>query len=187
MDIRTRKKELRRRIIEAAKSLPSDFRKMSDEAVTAGVLSLDSYRNARTVFLFVGTGFEINTDKIIEDSWRSGKRVTVPLCTGKGIMEARIISSFSDLRPGTYGLSEPGAESEAVPFNEIDLALIPCVSCDSKGRRLGRGGGFYDRFLEEYKGSSAMIVRECLMNYSIPVEEHDASVLPVVTDHHVYR
>lgn len=186
MDLKAWKKELRANIKEAAESLPADFRKISDEAVAEGVLSLETYRKADTVFLFVGTGFEIRTDRILEDAWKSGKKVTVPLCTGKGIMEARRIFSAEDLETGAYGLLEPKKETEFVPFDEIDFALIPCLSCDSKGRRLGRGGGFYDRFLEHYKGDAAMIVRECLMNYDIPMEAHDRSVLPVVTDHNIY-
>jgi len=187
MDIKDRKRELRRRIRDAERSLSADFRTVSDAAVAKNIFSLDEYKNARTVFLFAGYGSEINTEEIIEDALAGGKRVVLPLCTGKGIMEAREIRSLNELSPGAYGIPEPGPDSPAVPFSEIDFTLVPCYSCDSSGRRLGKGGGFYDRFLENYTGSKAIIVRECLMNYDIPMEKHDASVLPVVTDHHIYR
>ena len=187
MDIIARKKELRKNIRAAERSLSMEFRKQSDAAVIRNVLSLEEYKNARTVFLFAGYGSEINTDALTLDALQSGKRVAMPLCTGKGIMEAREIRSLSDLSPGSYGIPEPGPDSPVIPFSEVDFTLVPCYSCDRSGRRLGKGGGFYDRFLENYTGSSAIIVRECLMNYDIPMEGHDATVLPAVTDHHIYR
>ena len=187
MDTVQRKKSLRKNIRAAERSLSEGFRKSSDAAISKNILSLDTYQEAKTVFLFVGYGSEINTDSLIGDALKSGKRVTVPLCTGKGIMEAKEIHSLSELRPGFCGIPEPSEKAVSVPFSEIDFALIPCYSCDREGRRLGKGGGFYDRFLETFKGSSAIVVRECLMNYSIPMEEHDAAILPVVTDHNIYR
>lgn len=187
MDIILRKKELRKNIRAAERSLSAEFRKSSDAAVTRNILSLEEYRNARTVFLFAGYGTEIDTTELITDALNGGKRVALPLCTGKGVMEAREIRSLSELSPGAFGIPEPGPGSPVVPFPEIDFTLVPCYSCDAKGRRLGKGGGFYDRFLEHYTGSTAIIVRECLMNYDIPMEGHDAVVLPVVTDHGIYR
>ena len=187
MDIILRKKELRKRIRAAERSLSAEFRRSSDAAVTRNLLSLEEYRKARTVFLFAGCGYEIDTKEMILDALKNGKRVTLPLCTGPGIMEARQIRSLSELEPGAYGIPEPGPACPAVPFSEIDFTLVPCYSCDRNGRRLGKGGGYYDRFLEKYTGDTAIIVRECLMNYDIPMEGHDATVLPIVTDHNIYR
>ena len=65
-------------------------------------------------------------------------------------MELRRIASFDDLAPGAYGIPEPKADCPAVPLDEIDFAVIPCVSCDREGHRLGQGGGFYDRYLEQH-------------------------------------
>ena len=54
-------------------------------------------------------------------------------------------------------------------------------------KRLGQGGGFYDRFLDKYKGPSAMVCREALMSEDIPVEAHDRTIGLVVSDERVYR
>ena len=186
MNTAEQKNLLRKQIREAERILSEDFRQASDRAICRNILSLETYQKAGTVFLFVGCGRETDTTELLEDSFAKGKRVLVPLCMGKGIMEARKIGSLNDLSPGMYGIPEPGPDSERVPFEEIEFALIPCLSCDRFGNRLGKGGGFYDRFLEDFKGDKAMTVRECLMHYAIPTEEHDIAVRPVVTDHHIY-
>mgnify|MGYP000441255458 CR=1 FL=1 len=59
---------------------------------------------------------------------------------------------------------------------EIDLALIPCLSCSRDGRRLGYGGGYYDRYLNQVKGTLAVLCRTVLMCDEIPTENHDKNM-----------
>ena len=61
---------------------------------------------------------------------------------------------------------------------EIDLAVIPCCTCSQTGRRLGYGGGYYDRYLGRVAGVKAVICRDRIMRDDIPVEEHD-QILPL--------
>lgn len=69
---------------------------------------LDEYHEARTVFIFVGTKEEINTRPIITDALKQGKRVAVPKCISKGVMEACLIDSLDNLEAGSYGIQEAG-------------------------------------------------------------------------------
>ena len=142
---------------------------------------------AQTVFAFVGSAREIDSTEFLTETLRQGQRLCVPLCTGPGIMELRRIASFDDLAPGAYGIPEPKADCPAVPLDEIDFAVIPCVSCDREGHRLGQGGGFYDRFLAAYRGPAYLVCRERLLRSEIPMEPHDAIIHWVVTEKALYE
>ena len=87
----------------------------------------------------------------------------VPKCISKGIMEVYKIRSFDDLEPGKYGILEPKEGCEKISPKAIHLALIPCLSCSMKGERLGYGGGYYDRYLQQITGTQAVLCRTALM------------------------
>ena len=180
--IREEKKTLRSAVRKAERQMTMEERIQADQRITQRVLSMPAYRAARTVFAYVGTQREIDTREILEDVLRSGKRLCVPLCTGDGIMALKEIHALSQLHPGSYGIQEPPADAPDVPACEIDLALIPCVSCNHRGDRLGQGGGYYDRFLECYAGKGVMLCREVLTREEIPREAHDVRIGAVVTD-----
>lgn len=181
------KKLLRSEIRAAEKQLSPAYRCASSASINACLLSLPEYRAAETVFAFVGTAHEIDTAQLLQDALRSGKRLCVPLCTGPGIMELRCLSSLEDLTPGAYGIPEPKASCPAVDDDEVDFAVIPCLSCDRKGRRLGKGGGFYDRFLSAYRSTAVLVCQERLMREEIPTESHDCVIPLVVTEKGLYE
>ena len=182
------KKELRARVRAQVEALEPDYIQASNQAIAQNVLSLPEYRGASTVFCFVSAGREVETRPILLDALRSGKRVGVPLCTGKGIMEIREITSLGCLVPGKYfGILEPPAFSTVIEPDEVQFAVLPCASCDWQGRRLGFGGGYYDRYLERACFPSAVVCRERVMCAEIPTEEHDIPMRIIVTETGVHR
>lgn len=181
------KQQLRATIRTLEAALSPQYRSRSDAAIAARVLAMPEYQAAQTVFCFVGTAREINTRPILEDALAAGKRLCVPLCTGPGIMELRRIRSCKELSPGAYGIPEPPGSSEIVPEDEVDLAMLPCVSCNRLGHRLGRGAGYYDRFLAHYRGGAVLLCRERLLREEIPLEPHDYPVPWVVTERALYE
>ncbi|MCI2058764.1 MAG: 5-formyltetrahydrofolate cyclo-ligase [Oscillibacter sp.] len=181
------KKQLRSEVRAAMRQMDEGYAARADKAIAATILKLPEYQSAGTVFCFATFGREINTHPILEDALRAGKRLCVPLCTGMGLMELHIITSLSQLTPGSYNIPEPPAESPTVTPDEVDFAVIPCLSCDHAGRRLGRGGGFYDRFLADYRSGAVMVCRERLIREELPVEPHDRPVHWVVTENGLYE
>lgn len=119
---------------------------------------MPEYQSAGTIFCFVGTGREIDTRPILRHALNSGKTVCVPLCTTPGQMELRRITALEELRPGKFHIPEPPADAPCVAVDEVDLAILPCLSCNHLGQRLGRGGGYYDRFLAHYRGGTVLPV-----------------------------
>lgn len=180
------KRTLRRQVLAAEKTMTRQEKAAADAAIRQHVLTLPSYRCARTVMAFVGKDDEIDTRPLLVDILASGKRLCVPLCVAAGEMECREIGSLDELQEGSYGIWEPPVTAPRVPPEDIDLVLVPCVTCDHDGHRLGRGGGYYDRFLSTYTGQTALLAREALTRDTIPQHPHDRIVKPVVTDSGVF-
>lgn len=181
------KKALRATLRRIAEDLPQSYRQKADAAIAAHLLAMPAYQEAETVFCFVGTGWEIDTRPILADALSSGKRLCVPLCTGPGLMELRQITDLEQLTPGAYHLPEPPADAPLVAVDEVDLAVLPCMGCNHLGQRLGRGGGFYDRFLAAYRSAAVLVCRERMTREEIPLEPHDLPIPWVLTERGLYE
>lgn len=181
------KRALRAALRRLAQTLPDTYRRKADAAISAHLLAMPAYREAETVFCFVGTGWEIDTRPVLADALAAGKTLCVPLCTGPGIMELRQITSLSQLSPGAYRLPEPPADAPAVAVDTVDLAVLPCMGCNHLGHRLGRGGGYYDRFLSAYRSAAVLVCRERLIREEIPLEPHDLPIPWVLTERGLYE
>lgn len=181
------KQQLRRTVRDLEARLSPRYKAASSRAIAAHLLAMPEYQAAGTVFCFVGTAREIDTRPILADALAAGKALCVPLCTAPGIMELRQVTALEALSPGAYGILEPPAAAPAVGVDEVDFAVLPCVTCDHFGRRLGKGGGYYDRFLAHYRGGSVLLCREKLIREEIPVEPHDYPVPWVLTERGLYE
>lgn len=182
MTKREEKKRLRRLLLEQIRALPPAYCRRADEAIYRHVVSLPAYQTARTICAYVGMDCEINTKPLIERMLADGKRVGVPLCVGKGVMEMREIGGLDELQAGTWGILEPAPEAPLLRPEEIDLGLIPCVSGNEAGQRLGYGGGFYDAYLAKAPFLRVLLCRKAMMTAPIPMEPHDAAMDIVVSE-----
>ncbi len=187
MDAKEEKKILRKKMKEKALGLGGEYCRYADQAIFRQVTSLPEYIESHVVFCYVGTEGEIDTRPLLLDAIKRGKQVCVPLCTGRGIMEARQIENLDSLRPGKFGILEPGREAPLVEPGQIELALIPCLSCTAQGKRLGYGGGYYDRYLGRMLGRRAVLCRERMMEEWIPEEPHDVGMDLVITERRIHR
>lgn len=162
---------------------PKTFEKWGEE-IFSSVTQTEEWEKARTVFIFVSFKSEADTTPLLLGALRSGKRLCVPKITGKRTMVAVEIKSLSDLKSGKFGIFEPIDGCRTVEKSEIDLAILPCLAADEKGHRLGRGGGFYDRFCENLSCAKIAICPEMLLteNGEIPIEGHDVSVDKIATE-----
>lgn len=120
----------------------------------------------------------------------SPSSVIVPYCVGNDLRLFRL-ESLEELQPQTMGILEPKAELVEIadrkfePKN-LDLVLVPGLGFDLEGQRIGRGGGFYDRFLAELPQNVLKIAlafeTQLLPSGRIPVEKHDQRVDTIVTE-----
>lgn len=187
MMVTEQKQKIRREIMERMAEMDRDYCHEADQAIFKYITEMPEYLQAEGIFCFAGKETEIDTAPVIEDALARGKVVCLPRCVGRGIMEACRIQGLGDLKPGHYGILEPGEEEEALLPEEIGFAVVPCLSCSSKGVRLGYGGGYYDRFLAKTKAFKAVICREKLVREDIPAEDHDVEMDAVVSEAGVRR
>ena len=107
-------------------------------------------------------------------------------------MEARIIQSLDELEPDAYGIPAPKDACPVLEREKIDLILVPGLCFDSKGNRLGQGGGYYDRYLAQARQAGTAVptvalCREMLVMPSLPGGVHDQRVDFVITEKGISR
>ncbi len=101
---------------------------------------------AQTVMLYCSLPDEVDTHGLIDTLYGEGKTVVLPVVTGESEMELRVYHGADSLRRGAFDILEPVGE-RFTDYESIDLAVIPGMAFDDSGHRLGRGKGYYDRFL----------------------------------------
>lgn len=181
------KQRLRRELCRRTGSLPPEYFQSAGALISAHLLHLPEYRLAGTVLAFAATASEPNMAPFLRQVLKDQKRLALPLCTVPGHMEARLVPALEVLRPGSYGILEPGPECPFLPPDEIAFAVIPCVACDRFGNRLGHGGGYYDRYLSLYAGPAVLVCPEALLLPSVPTESLDRRIPLVVTEEQIFR
>ena len=180
------KKMLRKLIKERIASLTPEQIASADEAIMDKLLSQSAWQQAQTVFCYLAVGREIATLPLLRAALAAGKRIAAPLITSPGIMEARLISDLADLHPDRYGIPAPPPDSALLMPMEIDLVIVPGVAFARQTLlRLGRGGGYYDRFLSQmgrYIGNRFMLAFEMQWVKEVEAEACDIRVNRILTD-----
>lgn len=182
MTVFEQKKELRTTMRELEQELSLKYKKRADATITQKFMALPEYQAADTLFCFVSTSREIDTTPILTAALETGKQLCVPLCKEGNRMAMKQIVTLDNLTPGAYGILEPSCDAPDISPDDVDLAVIPCLTCNHEGKRLGQGGGYYDRFLSGYRSGTVMLCREKLIRQEIPVEPHDYPIPWVLTE-----
>lgn len=185
MSVMEEKKALRTFIRKKERTLDPAYRAESAEAICRHVLAREEFAAAKVVFAFVGTEKEIDTTLLLRETLARGKTLVLPRCAAEHALDLCVVRSLDDLTAGMYGILEPKESCALVGAEDIDFAVVPCLSFDRAGRRLGQGGGYYDRLLPRLACPTCLICREQLMSERVPTEEHDRRCALYVTEHGV--
>ena len=123
----------------------SDEQRQACSAVIARrFLNHRSYRSARRIACYLPTWDEVDTRSIIAHAWDSGKRIFLPIVDRAHAMHFGETHADTDLTRNRYGIWQPKTH-DFVPLLSLDLVIVPVVVFDDAGRRIGMGGGYYDR------------------------------------------
>ena len=144
------------------------------------LFALPCWAAADTVLAFAAMPDEPDTAAILRQALADGKRLLLPRVRSRTEMDWVEIPALRLLRPGAFGIQEPPA---ALPAADpagyaAALALVPCLAASRDGVRLGRGGGYYDRFLAHYKGRRLLVCPTAALLGDLPCEGWDVRFSP---------
>ena len=189
VDIRPIKEGLRQKIKQQRAAMVPEEKAAIDEVIAARVASLWQYQRCRMLLIYVSTPIEVDTFRIIERALAEGKTVAVPRCVpGTRQMEFYRIGSIEELEPGTFGVLEPVAnQANLIQDFKDSLCVVPALSYDWYGFRLGYGKGYYDRFLSKYDGVMIGICYSDCVQRKLPHGRFDRPVELLVTERYLRR
>jgi 5-formyltetrahydrofolate cyclo-ligase len=179
------KQALRGRVLAERDDLPAAARVADSQAIRARLQALPSLAVAQTVLLTLPFRSEWDTRPLAEDALRAGKRIVVPRVD----RVARMLRLHSvadldvDIVAGYLGIPEPRETLPIVDPGAVDWVLVPGVAFDAAGRRLGYGGGFYDRLLPLVRADAPRVAGafEVQIVDEVPASSHDRRVDAVIS------
>ena len=170
------KAELRKQVLQEMKALSQEQKQAMDRALTERFLQHPFYQEAKVIATYLSFPHEFQTQGLIKQALKEGKKVLIPKTYPKGRMEF-VVYDPQQLAKTSFGLLEPQGDLEVVEPSQIDLIHVPGLAFTTEGYRIGYGGGYYDRYLEHFTGHTLSTVYPCqiqefnLENHDIPVQE----------------
>ena len=178
------KAELRSRLLAARARLSGAQRTDAGRAIRDALLDRPEVQMAGTVAAYYSVGAEPDTHGLVFALWKRGTYVLLPILRADGDLDWASYEGPDSLVPGPRGLREPGEPPRGVQaVTSADAVLVPALAVDRAGRRLGRGGGSYDRVLARVGPLIpliALLYDDELVD-RVPAEDHDVRVRATVT------
>ncbi len=174
-------------LLEKLKEQKEELRLKKSLLIKEKLFSQREFLDALTVMFYISKNGEVDTTRMIQETLKSGKRTVVPvtLVKEKKIIPSELKDYALELDLGPYGILQPKPEFvREIRPEEIDLVLVPGVAFDQKGNRLGRGGGYFDRFLRIFRAMGKPLLGlafDFQMLEKLPVLDHDIPVTRVIT------
>ena len=174
------KSELRKQVLQDMKAIPREQKQAMDQTLTERFLKHPFYQEARVIATYLSFPHEFQTQELIDQALKDGKKVLIPKTYPKGRMDF-VVYDAQQLVKTSFGLLEPQGNLEVVAASQIDLIHVPGLAFTTKGYRIGYGGGYYDRYLEHFTGHTLSTVYHYQVQDFIP-EKHDIPVEEVLID-----
>ena len=180
--LKEEKLRVRHELKETAAAFSKSYVSEASRAVCEKVLKSKEFREASVIFGYLSFRNEISVDGVFEEALRLGKSFAVPRIVSQTEMKAALLHSLDNLPLDRYGIRTATEPVTLVKPETIDLILVPGAGFSAGGHRMGRGAGFYDRFLAHIGGFRLGITCDRLLRDEIPVDEHDQPVEALVTE-----
>ena len=174
------KSELRKQVLHEMKALTREQKQFIDQTLTERLLQHPFYQEAKVIATYLSFPHEFQTQELIEQALKDGKKVLIPKTYPKGRMDF-VVYDPQQLVKTSFGLLEPQGNLEVVDASQIDLIHVPGLAFTTEGYRIGYGGGYYDRYLEHFSGHTLSTIYPCQIQDFSP-ENHDIPVQEVLID-----
>ena len=184
--LQKKKEILRKRILTRLRNQKEEQRKKRSRKVLKRLFALKEFKDSFAVLFYASFDGEVDTFEMIKQAMKLGKKIGLPrILKGKKQFIPMIVADLGrDLEKGPYGIRQPRKTCQRLDFKDIDLVVVPGNAFDSHNNRLGRGGGFYDRFLKKIPQRIPTV--GLAFNFQIldklPTQKHDSCVSRVVSN-----
>ena len=182
VDVGLTKEEIRSKILLKLSKQKEEDRSIKSCLIKEKLFKQSVFKKAKRVMFYIAMKGEVETKEMIEAAKRLGKIIAVPVCIeNRRSLRPALFNSFSHMKKGPYGVSEP-AVSRFIALKDLDLVIAPGLAFDKKGNRLGRGKGYYDRFLSKIPKDTPSIGLAFRLQIlpAVPVNSSDVSVKKVL-------
>ncbi|HQP09799.1 MAG TPA: 5-formyltetrahydrofolate cyclo-ligase [Candidatus Omnitrophota bacterium] len=182
------KKTVRERILTLLRNQKEEERLAKSLAVAGKLFKMKEFQKAETVLFYASIDGEVETFDMMKKAHQLGKTVGLPsiLKDRKKIVPMAVASLEEGLEEGPYGIKQPKpAQTRVLDEEALDMVVVPGVAFDRKNNRLGRGGGYYDRFLKSLPSRTVTVglAYDFQIMDSFPFQEkHDVSVSCVLSN-----
>ena len=149
------------------------------EKICDRLAKTDAFKNAQCIAIYWGLKDEVQTSGIIEE-WCNKKRIALPVIHGNDIC-FHAFTGKENMKKGVFEIQEP-TSVDTIPHDNIDLFIVPGVAFDRNCNRIGRGKGYYDRYLTGINKPMIGICFDFQLIDSIPTEKHDVKMTMVITE-----
>lgn len=182
------KPTIRARIRAARQGLPAEERAPLARSAAGRALALPELADVTHVLGFAAAPEELDPAPLLEALRARGAVVCLPRIAGPGALSLHVCEVSDRLQPGPFGLLQPSPDAEEAYADRIDLVIVPGVAFDAGGRRLGFGGGYYDRLLAGMPHATRLaLAYDAQLIARVPTEAHDEPVDLIVTPTRVLR
>lgn len=179
------KSQMRREIKSRLIKIKDKQRSEKSRQLCRNLIGTRQFQKASTVMIYLSMPYEVDTTPIILHCWQQGKTVVVPKISWqqRHMIPIEIKSLETGIATGAGGLRNP-TTGAPMPIDDIGIVVAPGLAFDKNGNRLGRGGGYYDRFF----ASDLLKAPVCTLAFNeqivddVPTEEHDITVDFIVTE-----
>ncbi|EPL6456262.1 MULTISPECIES: 5-formyltetrahydrofolate cyclo-ligase [Providencia] len=189
----TQRQQIRQTIRQARRQLTPEEQKIAAEQAKLNALQHPKIAQAKNIALFLSFDGEINTQPLIDALWQQNKQVYLPVLHPFSAHHLLFLHYRPDtqLVKNRFNIAEPPLDvRDVLPPEQLDVMLIPLVAFDSQGQRLGMGGGFYDRTLENWQQSGFYpigLAHDCQQVEQLPIAPWDIPLPEIITPKKIWR
>ncbi len=178
------KAELRKKLRERRGAIPAEQKQQFDHAIVGHIVRSELFQKASMILLYAPVGSEVSVLELWSLARKMGKPVAFPRCdTETETMQFYVMTPDARLkRHGAYGIPEPPADAPLCTPDAHTLCIVPALSFDLYGNRIGYGKGYYDKYLEGFPGVSMGVLYSTTMVKRIPTDPHDLPVDCMITE-----
>jgi 5-formyltetrahydrofolate cyclo-ligase len=185
-ELKRAKKRIRRRVVAARDAIPSEDRAALGDRIVDRFLGLPEVEAASIVMLYWSFGSEVPTERLIGRLHGRGAAVALPRIEGADLVPVRFAPG-DPTEPTSFGAREP-ADGLPITPGRLDVVAVPGVAFDRAGRRIGYGGGYYDRLLPATSAAAVALAFDVqLLDEDLPAGGTDVEVDAIVTESETIR